>query len=59
MCVEAVKVFATPWASRQGVAQLNGGVPMNKKRIVVGVYGGLVQWMRGISEDIEVVVRDY
>ena len=31
----------------------------NQKTITVGVYGGLVQWIQGIPEDVRVVVRDY
>ena len=27
--------------------------------IEVGVYGGLVQWVKGIPQDLEVKVRDY
>jgi len=34
---------------------------MSKEKhvITVGVYGGLVQWIKGIPEGICVVVRDY
>ncbi len=32
---------------------------MNKKTITVGVYGGMIQWIQGIPEDVRVVVRDY
>jgi hypothetical protein len=31
----------------------------NKKTITVGVYGGMIQWIQGIPEDVRVVVYDY
>lgn len=30
-----------------------------KKTITVGVYGGIVQWIQGIPEDVRIVVHDY
>jgi hypothetical protein len=30
-----------------------------KKTITVGVYGGLVQWIQGIPDNVRVVVHDF
>ena len=32
---------------------------ISKRTITVGIYGGLVQWVQGIPEDVRVVVHDY
>lgn len=32
---------------------------MKSKRLVIGVHGGLVQWVCGDATDIEVIVMDF
>jgi len=34
-------------------------VSTEKRTITVGVYGGLVQWIQGIPDDVRVVVHDF